>query len=294
MKSRSAEQISVIIPTHNRAEWLEAALRSVHEQTLQPAEILVIDDGSTDDTEHRVAVLARSTAAQPVYLHQPHRGPAAARNLGIARASSDLLAFLDSDDCWQPRKLEIQAHALQSSPAYLVSHTREIWYRRGQLINQKKRHRPPHGFIFDQCLRLCCVGMSTVMAHRSLFHEVGMFDETLLCCEDYDLWLRVAACRPFLLVDQPLTIKHGGRPDQVSVTYRQGMDRFRIQALAKQLAVSRLTTEQRVQLGEELVRKCRIYGTGCHKHGKPEEGRHYLQLAGWAMEMMQVDDGETR
>ncbi|MBE0583358.1 MAG: glycosyltransferase family 2 protein [Desulfofustis sp.] len=293
MKYRNADQISVIIPTHNRADRLDTALRSVLEQTLLPAEILVIDDGSIDDTEHRVAVLGRTAAVHLVYLRQPNRGPAAARNLGIARASFDLLAFLDSDDCWQPRKLEIQAHALRSSPSYLVSHTREIWYKRGRPINQKKRHCPPHGFIFDQCLSLCCVGMSTVMAHRSLFHEVGMFDEALPCCEDYDLWLRVAASRPFLLVDLPLTVKHGGRPDQVSVTYRQRMDRFRIQALAKQLGISRLTTVQRLQLGRELIRKCGIYGTGCGKHGRPEEERHYQQLADWAMQRMNGDDGEA-
>ncbi|SHH91775.1 Glycosyl transferase family 2 [Desulfofustis glycolicus DSM 9705] len=281
MKQSDSDKISVIIPTYNRAELLVGAVRSVLTQTLEPAEILVIDDGSTDDSEDRVAALVREGARCLRYLCQPHRGPAAARNFGLANCSFDMLAFLDSDDRWEPRKLELQARAMRSSPNTLVSHTRESWYRRGQFLNQKKRHRPPHGAIFEQCLPLCCVGMSTVMARRALFEQFGVFDETLICCEDYDFWLRVAVSQSFLLVEQPLTIKHGGRPDQVSVRYRQGMDRFRIQALAKQLVNPQMSTSQRLHLGHELVKKCRIYGRGCGKHDKPEEERHYLRLADW-------------
>jgi glycosyltransferase involved in cell wall biosynthesis len=286
MKQSGVDKISVIIPTYNRAALLAGAVRSVLAQTLPPAEILVVDDGSSDDTDEQVASLVRETATTKLrYLRQPHRGPAAARNYGIVRSSFDMLAFLDSDDRWEPRKLELQTLAMRSSPDTLVSHTRELWYRRGRFLNQKKRHRPPHGAIFQQCLALCCVGMSTVMARRTLFRQFGMFDETLACCEDYDFWLRVAVSQPFLLVEQPLTIKHGGRPDQVSVVFRQGIDRFRIQALAKQLADSRLSPLQRLHLGRELIRKCSIYGRGCGKHGKPEEERHYLRLADWAAEL---------
>ncbi len=288
MEHSGIDKISVIIPTFNRAGLLADAVRSVLAQTLQPAEILVVDDGSSDASEGLVASLARDAATTLRYLRQPHRGPAAARNHGIARCSFDLLAFLDSDDCWKPRKLELQALAMRLSPDTLVSHTRELWYRRGRFLNQQKRHRPPHGAIFEQCLPMCCVGMSTVMARRALFQQFGLFDETLACCEDYEFWLRVAASQPFLLVEQPLTIKHGGRPDQVSAMFRQGMDRFRIQALAKQLADSHLSASQRLHLGRELIRKCRIYGRGCGKHGKPEEERHYLRLADWAVALTGV------
>jgi hypothetical protein len=102
----------------------------------------------------------------------------------------------------------------------------------------------------------------------------------------------VAASQPFLLVEQPLTIKHGGRPDQVSVRYRQGMDRFRIQALAKQLVSLQMSTSQRFKLGLELVKKCRIYGQGCGKHGKPEEERHYLRLADWGAALAELTTGQ--
>lgn len=274
--------ISVIIPTFNRAEMIETAVASVLAQNLAPAEILIVDDGSSDDTEQRIDTVARTARIPVLYLRQPNRGPAAARNRGIAAASADTLAFLDSDDSWHRQKLEIQYKAMQSSATFLVSHTRETWYRKGRFLNQKRRHRPPHGMIFNHCLNLCCVGMSTVMAHRELFTEFGLFDESLRCCEDYDLWLRVAAHRPFLLVDRALTVKQGGRADQVSVHYRQGMDRFRIQALARLLCTSSLSAEQRHRLSDELIRKCLIYGRGCNKHGRELEGGHYLRVAGWA------------
>ncbi len=274
--------ISVIIPTFNRAPMLAAAVDSVFSQSLLPAEVIIVDDGSTDDTEQGVLSLGAAAPVAVRYLRQPNRGPAAARNAGIIMAGEKILAFLDADDQWHYRKLETQYRAMTQAPEYLLSHTRETWYRRGRLLNQKRRHQPPHGAIFERCLPLCCVGMSTVMARRVLFDQFGMFDESLRCCEDYDLWLRVAAHCPFLLIEQALTIKHGGRDDQVSVRYRLGMDRFRIQALGTMLQRGDTTGRHRRLLVEEMTRKCVIYGRGCLKHGKQEEGRHYLRLARWA------------
>jgi hypothetical protein len=133
--------------------------------------------------------------------------------------------------------------------------------------------------IFERCLPLCCVSLSTVVARRELFDEVGPFDESLPCCEDYEMWLRVSARHPFLLVDRPLTLKDGGRPDQISRIYRVGMDRFRIRALLKILEEPVLLADgQRESALRELGRKCRIYGEGCIRHGREEEGRYYLGL----------------
>ena len=270
--------ISVIIPTHNRAGYLEKAMRSVFVQTRPPDELLIVDDGSTDDTRPLVAALAEEAGFPVHYLYQENRGAAAARNLGITRARGDLLCFLDSDDQWDPRKLEVQERALRAAPDHLIAHTLELWFRRGRRVNQKKKHRPPGGDIFPACLRMCVVGMSTVMARRELFDRYGLFDESLVCCEDYDLWLRVAWREPFLLVAQPLTIKDGGRPDQLSVIHRQGMDRYRIRSLRGLLDSGVLDPGQRAAAVAELARKCRIYGQGCLKHGREEEGRRYLDL----------------
>ena len=202
--------VSVVIPVYNRAKLLARAIDSVLSQTCRDFELIVVDDGSTDNT----AMVARGYGGDLVYIHQKNKGAAAARNAGIRAANFDLISFLDSDDWFLKHKLEQQIAAMAGNPEYLVSHTQEKWLRRGRHLNQKKRHRKAHGDLFPRCLELCAVGMSTIMVRRELFEQVGMFDESLPCCEDYDLWLRVATRYPFLLVDQPLTVKEGGRQDQ--------------------------------------------------------------------------------
>jgi len=270
--------ISVIIPSHNRARMLAAALASVFAQTRRPDEILVVDDGSSDETPELLTRMQKEAPCPLLVLRQDNRGAAAARNAAIVRARGDLLCFLDSDDRWEKRKLALQEQAMEQAPDHLVSHTREIWYRRGKRVNQKKKHEPPGGEIFAACLRMCVVGMSTVMVRSGLFERYGLFDESLVCCEDYDLWLRVACRERFLLVPEALTIKDGGRPDQLSVLHRQGMDRYRIRALVKLLDSGVLHPAQMRLAVAELERKCTIYGRGCMKHGKEQEGRHYLAL----------------
>jgi glycosyltransferase involved in cell wall biosynthesis len=275
MEGQLPNKISVIIPTYNRREFLARAIDSVLDQGWRDFELIVVDDGSTDETARSVA----SYGGRVRYLYQENRGPAAARNTGVRAAEGEFIAFLDSDDRFAPEKLAVQQAAMAARPEYLISHTDEIWYRRGELLHQKKKHFRPHGFIFGECLKLCVVGMSTVMLRREFFEKVGYFDEELPCCEDYDLWLRASVSLPFLKVDRPLTIKAGGRPDQVSVRFRAGMDQFRIRAMVKLLGQQDLSDEQRQLARQELACKCRIFGNGCVKHGRPEEGRYYLELA---------------
>lgn len=271
--------ISVILPTYNRAGFLERAMGSVLAQRCPCGELIVVDDGSTDETPALVARLAARSPIPVRSLHQENRGAAAARNTGIGAARGEFLAFLDSDDWWLPKKLELQAAALQANPGKLIAHTREIWFRHGQRVNQKKKHDPPDGDIFLPSLAMCVVGMSTVMARRQLFERYGLFDETLPCCEDYELWLRVGAHEPFLLVPEALTAKDGGREDQLSQVHRLGMDVFRIQALRRLLDEVEVTPAQRHAALVELARKCTIYGQGCIKHGRLAEGQYYLELA---------------
>ncbi|MDH4318726.1 MAG: glycosyltransferase family 2 protein [Desulfobulbaceae bacterium] len=270
--------ISVIIPSYNRESLLARAIKSVVEQSEAIGELLIIDDGSVDNTRNLVAGVSTGCGIPIRYIHQENRGAAAARNLGIVRARGDILCFLDSDDRFVSDKIAIQGKAMRDNPISLISHTREIWYRRGVLLNQKRKHQPPNGDVFLQSLAMCVVGMSTVMIRREIFERYGMFDESLPCCEDYDFWLRVAHEQRFLLVDQPLTVKDGGRPDQLSVQHRLGMDRFRIRSLGNLLASGVLTDERHSAAWRELRRKCEIYGKGCIKHGKVEEGNHYLNL----------------
>ena len=268
------EAVTIIIPTYNRAALLPKAIDSVLSQSYDNFELIVVDDGSDDNTAEIL-----SDYSNIIYLYQENRGPAAARNCGIRAARHDLIAFLDSDDWFAADKLEIQTRAMKENPGFLISHTDEIWYRQGKLLNQKKKHRKYGGDIFARCLPLCAVSMSTVMVRKEMFARIGMFDESYPCCEDYEFWLRASIRHKFLKIDQPLTLKDGGRPDEVSFQYRTGMDKFRIQALLKLLKESELTRNQQKLAQEELVRKCRIYGNGCLKHGRPEEGVYFLDLA---------------
>ncbi|RUM44320.1 MAG: glycosyltransferase family 2 protein [Desulfocapsa sp.] len=276
--------ISVVIPTYNREKLLIRALQSVAEQRLNCNEIVVVDDGSTDCTKQRVEEFAAASTLTVIYLYQNNKGPAAARNIGIHTACYDTIAFLDSDDHWHKRKIELQYAALEKNPDLMISHTREKWLRRGKHLNQKKKHQPGNGDIFAHCLQLCAVGMSTVMLRKKLFDSVGFFNEKYRCCEDYDLWLRTSCRYPFLMVEEPLTIKEGGREDQVSFQYRIGMDKLRIASMRDLLKAEILSDSQQKMCLLELRRKCTVYGKGCLKHEKPEEGKHYLAIAHTAEE----------
>ena len=268
--------VSVVIPTYNRARSVCRAIASVLYQTHPPEEIIVVDDGSTDGTFHGVARFP-----QPVkYLRHPHNlGVSAARNTGIKASSSPLVAFLDSDDYWLPAKLSAQLRFFAGHPEAVACQTQEIWIRRGIRVNPKTKHLKPSGDVFEPSLKRCLVSPSAVMLKRSLLDEVGLFDEAFPVCEDYDLWLRVSCRHPVHLIDDALVIKEGGMPDQLSRS-RPGLDRYRIQAILKVLTSALLTKEQARAALQELSLKCRIYGQGCLRRGRKEEGEYYLSLPG--------------
>jgi glycosyltransferase involved in cell wall biosynthesis len=267
-------RVSIIIPTYNRARIVGEAIDSVLSQRYDNFELIVVDDGSTDGTEKLVA----SYLPRLTYLYQGHQGVSAARNRGITTARGEYIAFLDSDDLWLREKLSFQMRFMESHPECLICYTDEIWIRKGVRVNPMKKHRKYSGMIFEKCLPLCIVSPSSVLIARTLLDEVGIFDETLEVCEDYDLWLRIAARYPIDFINTPLIIKRGGHADQLSKKYN-GQDRFRIKVLAKILAGDFISPRQRELAWRELERKCKIYGRGCIKRGKKEEGEKILALA---------------
>lgn len=266
-------KVSVIVPTHNRAHTLARALDSVLQQTRAADEIIVVDDGSDDGTHTLL-----EQYPQVRVLRQDNRGVSAARNAGIRAASGDWLALLDSDDEWLADKLALQCALITANPSFRLCHGNERWLRNGEPLKQLKKHRKGGGDIFTDCLPLCVISPSAVMLKRDLLDEVGLFDETLPACEDYDLWLRICAREAVLYVEQPLLIKHGGHDDQLSRRY-WGMDRFRIQALYNLLSKSTLTDEQYRCAAAMLSRKAQIFAKGARKHGRPEDAAHYEALA---------------
>jgi glycosyltransferase involved in cell wall biosynthesis len=265
--------ISVVIPTYNRCDLLRRALLSVFSQTLLPAEVIVIDDGSSDDT----AKLIQTEFSEVRYYHQENCGVSSARNLGIQHATGDWIAFLDSDDEWLPEKLARQIAALNANPESTICHTEEQWIRNGVRVNPAKQYAKPGGWIFTQCLPLCAISPSTVLIHRSVFDDVGYFDTNLPACEDYDLWLRITANYPVLLIEEPQIKKHGGHQDQLSQKH-WGMDRFRINALQKIIASGQLSSEYQQAAIGMLLKKAEIYLNGLTKRGKMDEVGYYQEL----------------
>lgn len=253
--------ISVIIPAYNRAHTLKRALDSVLAQTRPADEIIVVDDGSTDDTEQ----LIRQHYPQVSYIKQTNQGVSAARNRAIQMAKGEWLALLDSDDEWLPTKLETQLALLEQQPSFKLIHSDEIWIRNGVRVNQMKKHAKIGGWIFKNCLPLCAISPSAAMIHRDLFAEIGLFDEDLPACEDYDLWLRITARYPVLYCDEALIFKYGGHEDQLSQQH-WGMDRFRIRSLVKCLQSDFLNNNNRAAAQAMLTKKINIVLKGARKH----------------------------
>ncbi|MCK9636992.1 MAG: glycosyltransferase family 2 protein [Methylobacter tundripaludum] len=265
--------MSVVIPSYNRRDLLKRALLSVYSQTLLPTEVTVIDDGSNDGTE----AMLRREFPKVNYYYQENLGVSAARNLGIQQASGDWLAFLDSDDEWLPEKLAKQKAALTADPGYRICHTEENWIRNGIQVDVPKKYAKTGGWIFGHCLPLCAISPSTALIHRSVFTGIGLFDARLPACEDYDLWLRITANYPVLLVEQPQINKHGGHQDQLSQAF-WGMDRFRISALQKIIDAGQLSAPNRQAAVNMLLKKAGVYLNGVTKRGKTEEASYYRQL----------------
>src|SRR5262245_15072785 len=180
--------VSVVIATRNYGRYLDGAIRSVLEQTWSDFEIVIIDDGSTDDTS---AIVQPFLTDSRVHYHRTDGlGQSGAKNLGIQLSRAPLIAFLDGDDEWLQQKLERQLH-LFDNPAVGVVYARRV------LMDEEGRERAtPHaavarGRIYNELLITNPVCFSSVVVRRTVFESVGMFDPNLQLAIDYDLWLRV-------------------------------------------------------------------------------------------------------
>jgi len=199
-------EVSVIIPTYNCARYLGAAVDSVLAQSFSDIEVLVVDDGSKDNTPE----LMERYGSPVRYIRQPNGGVSVARNRGLAESQGNYVAFLDADDTWFPQKLQRQLGALTEQPACSICHTAFVIVN-DDLVPMGVRHGQRAGATLDSLLRRGNVvgSICTVLAERRLFNLVGGFDSQLSQCADWDMWVRLAAHAKFLYLDVPL------------VTYRQ-------------------------------------------------------------------------
>jgi len=265
-------QTSVIIPTHNRLPFLRQAVQSVLDQTVDDFELIIVDDGSDDGTRP----WAKGLGDKVRYYWRANQGPGAARNTGIIEANGEFITFLDSDDLWQPQKLQRQIGLMTRHQEAIVCYTDEIWIRKGVRVNPKQKHQKHAGRIFEHCLPLCIVSPSSVLMRKRFFSQVGLFDESLPACEDYDLWLRAALQFEFYFIDEKLIIKRGGHADQLSAQW--GLDQYRVRALLKLLDNPRLTYKTRKLLAKQMHEKCRILQQGFRKRGKNPQADYYAGL----------------
>ena len=264
--------ISVIIPTYNRSATLERAIQSVLNQSFPALEIIVVDDASTDNTSE---ILEKYSEKIHLIINQRNSGVSFSRNAGIQKARGEWIAFLDSDDQWEPSKLEKQKQFHRTHPEILISQCDEIWIRNGVRVNPMDKHAKRGGWIFETCLPLCIVSPSAVIIHRHIFDQIGMFDITFPACEDYDLWLRIAPHYEIGLLNEKLVTRFGGHEDQLSRKY-WGMDRFRISAMEKHVD-SNMDPAWKRTLLKELEFKCGVVAAGAKKRDNLETATLYFE-----------------
>lgn len=254
-------QISVIIPSYNRLDSLKRAVHSVLDQDCAVDELIVVNDGSTDDTANYI----RHDLPQIKLIQQSNQGVSAARNAGIKQARYDWIALLDSDDSWHSNKIStIKEHHAQQPDMGLI-HSDEIWIRNHVRVNAMNKHQKTGGNLFLRCLPLCVISPSAVVLKRELIESVGYFDESLPACEDYDLWLKICCQHSVHYIDQPLITKYGGHDDQLS-TQHWGMDRFRIRSLWRLIQQGNLSEEYRLATNEMMQKKLKVLLNGARKH----------------------------
>ena len=268
-------KVSVVIPVYNRPDLLQRAVSSVSRQSFAPFEILVVDDGSTPV----VGSLKDFYSIQVRILrNERNQGVSVARNLGIREANGDWIALLDSDDEWMEEKLQKQVHHIEKHEGLHAVHTGEKWIRNGnEVIPPAYLNKSPEN-LWERSLQHCLICPSSVLLHKSIFEAIGLFNENLAVCEDYEFWLRLLLQEEIGLVPEKLVIKHGGHPDQLSTT-TWGMDRFRVQALINLIESNTLKEKQYVSAISVLVHKCLILAKGSQKRGKLEETSKFFEIA---------------
>jgi glycosyltransferase involved in cell wall biosynthesis len=244
--------VSVIIPTYNSAALVVEAIESVLAQTLPPHQIIVVDDGSTDDTYER----ARAYSGLIEYITQPNSRVAAARNTGLGRATGDLVAFLDADDVWHPRKLERQVALLRENPSLGLLATQLTPWPGTPFTDECVGHGATMPVPLAELLVFNSLATSSIVVRRAVLRQAGQFDAELFGPEDYDLWLRCAQHAPVAVLEEPLTGYRdtAGSVGKQAPTMRQGL-----------LRIHDKLDRDRVWPNRWIRRKCRAhldYSTG--------------------------------
>jgi GT2 family glycosyltransferase len=305
MSAANTPSISVIIPCFNCETYVVASVRSVYAQSWPDIEVIVVDDGSTD----RSAELVRANFPDVKLIQQANQGVAAARNNGLAHATAEWIAFLDADDIWLDSKLAMQWALLQSSREVRMCYAAwHVWQsdapdpaeellaqlRDNATASDRTQPAGASGWIYPALLLDCVVWTSTVLAHRSVFDEVGVFDTSLRIGEDYDLWLRASRVTQILRVPEKLALY---RTHLASITKSAPSKNY--QGIVIQRALDRWgfaspdgTLADRSAVNSGLARTWTNYGSAClaadqtksaWRCGLKSLQANWKQKAGWKL-----------
>lgn len=223
MREDRETSVSVVIPTYNYGRYVTEAVESALAQTLPPMEIIVVDDGSTDDTAVRLAPYMQRIQ----YIYQENSGLPAARNTGIRKATGEWIALLDADDVWHPQKLEVQLRAVEDLNGVALIGSPSAPTLEGPLPVPKVYELTVRDFVLSSR-----TGTTGALIRRSSFETVGYFDETLRSVEDRDMWLRLATRFRCVLVDsqcwwyRPHAGQMNRNADRMFTNYRRVLDKF--------------------------------------------------------------------
>jgi len=261
--------VSVLIPTYNRATIITKAIDSALAQTYQSVEIVVVDDGSTDHTREVIA----GYGDKIVYVYQENRGIAGARNTGFRHCSGAYIAFLDSDDYWLPEKLSRQMELFRQHPEYgMVACQCASIDAQG---NFRKKNRPgASGWILEALFYKNFIRTSAAVVTRHCIETVGYFDESLRECEEYDLWLRIAARFPIGFINEPLAV-YTDNPAGVSTDSLAGR-LHRLRVLEKQYLQERIAPHL---YSRRIADTCHYIGRHYGERGNFAEALQYLRRA---------------
>lgn len=276
-KLRETPLVSVVIPTYNREHLLPQAIQSVLEQTYQNLEIIVVDDGSTDNTREIMKSFVNSDPRIKYFRHETNKGGGAARNSGIINSQGSYIAFLDSDCQWLPNKLEKQLEIFEKSDSRLGAVGGGTINISGDKIRIGRR-KGDFGYIYRKLLKDVGFGNSinwpggtpTIIIKRECFEKSGLFDELLQSCQEHDMYLRIAKNYYFDVLREPVvkTLSNEAGISSNSEAKFQG----RLLMLEKYSSEWPLISKVR-------SRFCTVVAMGHMSRGKRWEARRYLLIA---------------
>ncbi len=272
--------VSAVIPTYNRANLLGRAVRSAFDQTRPPDEVLVVDDGSQDDSLAVLEQLRQELGERLRWVRQPNGGESSARNAGVANARGDLIAFLDSDDLWFPDKLAAQVAQFEADPKLALSFAGYVWDEAGteRPVLLGKPWRAEVDWVLGRLIESCCITPSTTVIRKTALDAAGPFDLAMRVSCDWDMWCRIVAAGFRTAYLPQLTARYFWHDTNMSRDARKTSDAA-LYIFTKLFGRSDLDAATRALERRAMARWHMIHAENCLLAGHPDEARQHIVKA---------------